>query len=172
MRMFLFLLLPLLAFADDLSEGLRLLKTKHYAAAEALLAKHDEPVALFGKALCHIALGEIDKSQQELKQIIIAPCECKDRDIKIENEQAIAYECRQKIRSVASQMRTLVERTVQETVPQITKKVEVLRELYPYIDLLEKNGINCCDNQYKWECCAEPLVQQFEIWNSEGLTKE
>ena len=66
----------------------------------------------------------------------------------------------------------LVERTVQETVPQITKKVEVLRELYPYIDLLEKNGINCCDNQYKWECCAEPLVQQFEIWNSEGLTKE
>jgi hypothetical protein len=175
----LFLLLTLFAHAGDLEDGVRLFKTKNYAEAEVCFerATHDKnraAVGQLGKALCHVAMGDYAAGEQEFKQLSSTfTCSCDhNTPPQTEREQASAYDCRQAIRLVANKMRKLVEKLVRDTVPGIFKKIQVLRQLYPYIDLLERNGLDCCERQHHWECCSEPLVQQFEVWNSEGLNEE
>ncbi len=82
-----------------------------------------------------------------------------------------SYECRQKVRKCSQEMRLLVEKMVADTVPGFFQKIRVFRQLNPYIDSLERNGLLCCQNGQTAEYCTEPLVIQLELWNSEGLSE-
>lgn len=84
-------------------------------------------------------------------------------------EQYDAYLCRQKVRKASQQLRQLLEKTVREKVPGFFQKIKIIRQLYPYVDALEREGLNCCENRQTTPCCIEPLVEQLQLWNSEGL---
>ena len=86
-------------------------------------------------------------------------------------EEVSAYECRQQVRKATKELRTLVETLISERVPGFLQKIKTFRRLNPYIDLLERNGLACCQNSQTAECCTEPLVEQLKLWNSEGLPK-
>ena len=100
--------------------------------------------------LCHAYAGD-------------PPCE------PIQEEKPVsAYQCRQKVREMANRMRTQAEKMVRDKVPNIFQKIRILRQLYPYIDGLERQGIECCKSGLPCDCCLKPLVQEMELWNSEG----
>ncbi len=131
--------------------------------------------ALAGQLYCHVALGQWD----EIKPTIIlihqtieelTNCEpSKDRPPLSSEEQHAAYLCRRRTREIANEMRQRVEALVRETVPGIFKKIKTLRELYPYIDALERTAIGCCQSNVPWKCCLDPLLEQLEVWNNLGL---
>jgi hypothetical protein len=89
-----------------------------------------------------------------------------------EKEQVSAYDCRQQVRKVTKELRTLVEKMVADTIPGFYKKIQAFRQLNPYIDMLERNGIVCCQNNQTEAGCTEPLVEQLKLWNSKGLPLE
>jgi hypothetical protein len=104
--------------------------------------------------------------------LITHPCERAKESVKSPStsaEQYALYECRQNIRKQARDLRIFIEKKVAETVPGFLQKIRVLRQLNPYIDALERDGLNCCQSLQPTESCAEPLVRQLELWNSEGL---
>jgi hypothetical protein len=78
------------------------------------------------------------------------------------------YQCRLKIREQTNQLRTMVEKKVRETVPNVFEKIQILRKLYPYIDELERDAIDCSQKGSSCEECMKPLVKQMELWNSEA----
>ncbi len=96
------------------------------------------------------------------------PSSCEPIQIETEEEQISAYQCRQRVREMASRMRTQAEKMVRDKVPNIFQKIKILRQLYPYIDTLERNGIKCCQSGQSCKCCVEPLVQEMKLWNSKG----
>lgn len=103
---------------------------------------------------------------------ITNPCECAKESVKSPStsaERYMLYECRQNIRKQAKNLRAFIEKKVAETVPGFLQKIRVFRQLNPYIDEFERKGLNCCQNLQPTESCAEPLVRQLELWNSEGL---
>jgi len=89
----------------------------------------------------------------------------------VPQEYQSSYECRQRIREAAHQLRHLVETRVREEIPGAFKKVEVLRKLYPIIDELEWNALENCRKGQTAVCSVVPLVEQFNKWNSEGFIK-
>jgi hypothetical protein len=66
-------------------------------------------------------------------------------------------------------MRTEVEQMVRDSVPNFFQRIKMLRHLYPQIDALERDAIECCKQGQPCKVCMEPLVQQMQVWNSEGL---
>ena len=61
---------------------------------------------------------------------------------------------------------------VADTVPGLFRKIQTFRRLNPYFDQLERNGLACCQNNQTENPCTEPLVEQLNLWNSEGLPVE
>lgn len=167
--------------ADEYEEGIKLLKKKEYAQAskhfkQAVISENKVPAALFGKVLCEVALGKYDKIAKQMEQVNKAVCQScktnKNAPPTRSAEQASAYECRQKVRKLSQELRLLVEKMVAETVRGFFQKIKTFRQLNPYIDSLERNGLYCCKNGQTSEYCIEPLVIQLELWNSEGLSDE
>ena len=89
-----------------------------------------------------------------------------------EQEEISSYACRQKIREMASHMRTEVEKIVRESVPGFFQRIQMLRKLYPQIDALEREGIACCKKGAPCLQCMEPLVQQMKVWDSKEVKDE
>jgi len=90
---------------------------------------------------------------------------------KTEQDQIRVYNCRQQVRRVAKDLRYLVEKMVADTVPGFFEKIKTFRRLNPYIDQLSRQGLTCCQNNEMEQSCTEPLVEQLNLWNSEGLPK-
>jgi tetratricopeptide (TPR) repeat protein len=167
--------------ADEYEEGIKLLQKKEYAQAskhfkQAVVLEEKAPAALFGKVLCEVALGKHEKASKHMEQVnkaVCRSCKANKKDAPIKSAEKISgYECRQKVRKHAQELRLLVEKMVADTVPGFFQKIRVFRELNPYIDSLERNGLFCCQNGQTAEYCIEPLVIQLELWNSEGLSEE
>jgi len=89
-----------------------------------------------------------------------------------EQEQISSYHCRQQVRKVTKDLKYLVEKMVADTVPGFFDKIKTFRRLNPYIDQLSRQGLSCCQNNETEKPCTEPLVEQFNLWNSEGLFSE
>jgi len=169
------------AYADEYAEGIQLLKKKEYAQAsqhfkQAVILENKVPAALFGRVLCEMALGKYDEIAKQMEQVSQAVCQtCKTNKPTPptrSEEQISSYDCRQKVRKFSLELRLLVEKMVAETVPGFFQKIKTFRQLNPYIDSLERNGLSCCQNGQTWKSCTEPLVLQLELWNSEGLSDE
>jgi hypothetical protein len=77
----------------------------------------------------------------------------------------------QQVRRVAKDLRYLVEKMVADTVPGFFDKIKTFRRLNPYIDQLSRESLSCCQNNETRHPCTEPLVEQLNLWNSEGLPK-
>jgi len=58
---------------------------------------------------------------------------------------------------------------VADTVPGFFKKIKTFRQLNPYIDMLERNGLACCEKSQNSEWCTEPLEEQLKLWHTSGL---
>lgn len=170
-------------YADDYEEGVRSLKKKEYEKAsehfeKAVHMQNKLPSPHFGKALCEVALGHYDKVAQEMEKahqmmgMSYNSDESLDLTPQTSEEQISAYGCRQKVRKASQKLRLFVEKTVAENVPGFFQKIQMFRQLNPYIDSLERSGLLCCQSGNTAECCREPLVRQLELWNSEGLSVE
>ncbi|MBS0648891.1 MAG: hypothetical protein JSS10_06695 [Verrucomicrobia bacterium] len=169
-------------YADDYEEGIRSLKNKEYKKASQHFEKaapmhHKLPSPHFGKALCEVALGHYDKVAQEMEKAhqmlgVLSNAENLDLTPQTPEEQISAYQCRQKVRKASQKLRLFVERMVADSVPGFFQKIQMFRQLNPYIDSLERSGLLCCQSGNTAECCREPLVRQLELWNSEGLSVE
>ena len=171
---FLFLLSSLQG--DAFKDGIESIKQKDYSQASGhfhLAARSGNSAALFGEAICLIALGEHEVAAEHLQKLACASCDQEEQNlppaISTEEEQISAYNCRQRVRKVAKELRYLVEKMIADTVPGFFQKIRTFRQLNPYIDNLERNGLACCQNQQNGNGCTEPLVEQLKLWNSEGL---
>jgi hypothetical protein len=174
---FLFLLSSLQG--DAFQDGIYSVNQQDYSQAYEhfhLASKSGNAAALFGEAICALALGKHEIADQHLQEVACASCREKEQNLppttKTEQEQLSAYDCRQRVRKVAKDLRYLVEKMIADTVPGFFKKIRTFRQLNPYIDNLERNGLTCCQNKQTEEGCAEPLVEQLKLWNSEGLPVE
>jgi hypothetical protein len=167
----------------DYQKGLSLYQNKEYEAALKLFQqdstlKEASVGCLIGQVFCEIALGRWDmlddtlnRSQLQLK--LYPPCKIPDQATPLSSEnQHAAYLCRRRVRDVANQMRQTVEHLVRENVPGVFKKIYVLRKLYPFIDALERVGLNCCQNYHYSEYSLNPLIQQLITWNEIGLPQK
>lgn len=169
-------------YADEYEEGIKLLQKKEYVQAskhfkQAVILENKAPAALFGKVLCEVALGKHEKVSKHMEQVNKAVCQTckranKNQPLTESAKQISSYECRQKVRKCSQELRLLVEKMVADTVPGFFQKIRVFRQLNPYIDSLERNGLYCCQTGQRSERCTEPLVIQLELWNSEGLSDE
>jgi hypothetical protein len=168
---------------DEFEEGAKLIKQKEYVQAVQHFkraAKSGSSAAVFGKAICEVALGKSDKAAKHLQQIHQLACsKCEQESAappvaatKTARDQVLSYECRQRVRKVTQELRTLVETMVADTVPGFLEKIRTFRQLNPYIDMLERDGLACCQKKQTAESCTEPLVEQLKLWNSEGLSVE
>ena len=176
-----FIFICALMQADDYKVAVELLKNKQYEKADQhfKLASHSPEhakSAFFGRVLCDVALGKYEKIEKHMKKVNVISCcdRCESDEEPKKNpttaaEQYALYLCRQEVRKLSQNLRSLVEKLIAETVSGIFKKIQVLRQLNPYIDNLERNGMTCCQNGETSECCIEPLVRQLELWNSDGL---
>lgn len=160
---------------NEVQQGIELLKQKKYSQASEHLqqaAESGHPDAIFATAICEVALGKQEAAALHLEQLISLPCEhCEQNDIdlaKTPKTPAEAYECRIRVRKVLLKLRNLVEKIVAESVPGLLRKIQAFRQLNPYIDMLARNGLACCQNQ-NVESCTEPLVEQLKLWDSEGI---
>jgi hypothetical protein len=174
---FLFLLSSLQG--DAFEDGIDSINQHDYSQAFEhfhLAAKSGNSAALFGKAICALALGKHEIAAEHLKELACAACHQEEQNLphvsETEKEQISAYDCRQRVRKVAKDLRYLVEKVVADTVPGFFQKIRTFRQLNPYIDQLERNGLTCCKNHQTEEGCTEPLVEQLKLWNSEGLPVE
>ncbi len=162
-----------LLHADNCEKGIELLKNEEYEKAasyfERAAAQEKTEAALFGKMICDVALGHYAKIANACQNCEFENKEPEAHPPVTSAEQFASYECRQKVRKRAKQMRSLVEKLVAKTVPGFLQKIQTFRLLNPYIDSLERTGINCCKNGQTTTTCTEPLVRQLELWNSEGL---
>jgi hypothetical protein len=161
---------------DEFEEGIKLINQKDYVQASRhfhLAAKSGNSAALFGEAICLIALGKHEIAAEHLQKLACGSCREEEQNlppaITTEEEQLSAYNCRQRVRKVAKELRYLVEQMVADTVPGFFQKIRTFRQLNPYIDSLERNGLACCQNRLNGNGCTEPLVEQLKLWNSEGL---
>lgn len=164
------------------NNGIQLIQQKEYAQAAAHFqeaAKTGNAAALFGQAVCEIALGQEQQASQHLEQmnqlISVPPQKCDPQAINpptTAEDQVSAYHCRQKVRKVARKLRLLVEKIVADRVPGFFRKIQAFRQLNPYINLLEHTGTICCQNNRTSNCCTEALVEQLKLWDSEGLPLE
>ncbi len=164
---------------DEFEEGIKLINQKDYIQASRHFhraAKSGNSAALFGEAVCDIALGRQHKASQHLKELACAACHKQEQNLPpamaTEKEHVSAYDCRQRVRKVSKDMRYLVEKMVADTVPGFFQKIRTFRQLNPYIDNLERIGLTCCQNYQNESGCTEPLVEQLKLWNSEGLPVE
>jgi hypothetical protein len=166
---------------DEFEEGAKLIKQKEYGHAVQhfkLAAKSGNSAAVFGKAVCEVALGKHDKAAKHLQQIHQLACsKCEQENAtppvtKTAQDQVLSYECRQRVRRVTQELRTLVETMIADTIPGFLEKIRTFRQLNPYIDMLERDGLACCQKKQTAESCTEPLVEQLKLWNSEGLSVE
>lgn len=168
--------------ADSVEEGVTLYQNRHYQEAlnvfkQAETSDHEQLRPLIGQLFCHIALGETTQIDPTLQLISahfqgFTDCDTPPKTGPLTQEQQhMSYLCRRHIREIANRMRQTVEKLVRESVPGIFEKIKVLRQLYPFIDSLEQTGIGCCQNNYPWDCCLDPLLLQLETWNSFGLKK-
>ena len=176
-----FMIICSLLLADDYEIGVELLRNKQYEEASKhfkLAAQSPEKAkaATFGRVLCDVALGKYEKIEKRMSLVNdISFCNSCDSSQESKSppttsaEQFAAYECRQHVRKIAQDLRNLVERMIAETVPGVIQKIKTFRQLNPYIDNLERNGISCCQKGQTSNSCVEPLVRQLELWNSEGL---
>ncbi|MFI5422243.1 MAG: hypothetical protein ACHQ1H_14865 [Nitrososphaerales archaeon] len=143
--------------------------TKHFHHA----AISGNRAALFGEVICEVALGKHELANEHLKELSCASCREEEQKpstpSEIEKEQISAYDCRQRVRKVTKDLRDLVEKIVADTVSGLFQKIQTFRRLNPYIDQLERNGLDCCKNKQSEKPCTEPLVEQLKLWNSEGL---
>jgi hypothetical protein len=166
--------------SETLQEGISLFQAKEYEKAliafQKSKASEDQQLGcLVGELFCNVALGnlsQIDPSMQLLTQKLqeFTNCDKPPKDVPITQEtQQMAYQCRRHIREIANQMRQTVEKLVRETVTGVLQKIQVLRKLYPFIDALEQVGIDCCQSNFPWACCMDPLLEQLESWRTLGL---
>ena len=183
---FYFILCLSLLSADEFEQGIELMKQKEYAQAakhfkHAALLENKTHAALFGQVLCEVALGKYDKVEKHVAKInqLVSSCKKCDKDCPqppesptTAKQQITAYECRQEVRKIAYQLRTLVDTMISETVPGFLQKIRTFRQLNPYIDMLEREGLTCCQTPQTAKSCTEPLVEQLKLWNSEGLSLE
>jgi hypothetical protein len=161
---------------DEFEEGIKFIHQKDYVQASKHFhrsAKSGNSAALFGEAVCDVALGRQHKAAQHLKELRCFTCKNEEQtlppDKKTEKDQMAAYDCRQRVRKVTKDLRYLVEKMVADAVPGFLEKIQTFRRLNPYIDQLERDGIACCQNNQSEKPCTEPLVEQLKLWNSEGL---
>lgn len=171
-----FLLLPIYLFCGSLDEGIRLFQKKEYLQAAQLfqqIEKQDDfaTAAYFGEGMCFIALGDLQRGKEALSHLASSMvCDCTiARPPDTEEEHKASYECRYKIREVTTEMRHVVEKLVRQNVDGFLKKIQTLRELYPFIDALERVGLDCCALHHQWDCCIDPLEEQLRIWKDIGL---
>jgi hypothetical protein len=164
--------------AAEYDEALEHVKKREYSLAavhfqQAIDKRDHAPEALFGKALCHAALQQFDEIEKGLAQIDrVMDGKCDPNAINPPTtipQQRAAYMCRQKVRKLSQKTRATVENLVRTTVPGFWAKIKAYRQLFPYIDALERNSLFCCGNQQTPECCMEPLAEQLKVWNSQGL---
>lgn len=160
---------------DPFQEGMKLIHQNDYVQASRqfhLAAKSGNTAAVFGEAVCDVALGRQHKAAQHLKELACTACREEEQPAAVlEKNQAAAYNCRQRVRKVTKELRYLVEKMVADTVPGFLEKIRTFRRLNPYIDQLERTGIACCQNNQTGKPCTEPLVEQLKLWNSKGLPK-
>lgn len=162
---------------ESLEEGVALFHAKKYEQALTAFQATDNKSlgSLVGQLYCNVALGrlnQVDPTVQLISQKIqeFNNCEKPPKNVPLTQEtQQMAYMCRRHIREIANQMRQTVEKLVREKVTGIFQKVKVLRQLYPFIDALEQVGIDCCQNNYPWACCMDPMLEQLEDWKTVGL---
>jgi hypothetical protein len=107
-----------------------------------------------------------------MQHLLLAFCLLSAAPQMTEQEEISSYACRQKIREMSNQMRTDVEKKVREDVPGFFARIKMLRHLYPQIDALEQRAIECCKSGQPCHQCLKPLVQQMDVWNSEGLKEK
>ena len=174
---FLFLLSSLQG--DAFEDGIEFIHQKNYVQAQKhfhLAAKSGNPAALFGEAICDVALGKHEMAAKHLEELACASCRKEEKATPhqpiTEKEQVSTYDCRQRVRKVTKDLRNLVEKMVADTVPGFFQKIQTFRLLNPYIDNLERDGLSCCQNNQTENPCTEPLVEQLKLWNSEGLPVE
>ncbi len=174
---FLFLLSSLQG--DSFEDGIDSINQKDYLQASKhfhLAARAGNSAALFGEAICAVALGNHNVAAEHLQELACTSCPKEEQNLlppkKTEKEQVSAYDCRQRVRKVTKDLRNLVEKIVADTVPGFLEKIQTFRRLNPYIDQLERNGLACCQNNQTENPCTEPLVEQLKLWNSEGLPAE
>ncbi len=165
---------------ENLEEGVALYKNKRYEEALVVfeqkeLIENQQLGSLVGQLFCNVALGHFNRIDPLLQQVSVKVQEFTDCDTPPQSEpvtqeqQHQSYLCRRRVREVANHMRETVEKLVRESVPGVFQKIKVLRQLYPFIDNLEQIAIECCQNNYPWSCCLNPLLEQLEAWNSLGL---
>ncbi len=171
-------------WAGEISEkGIALLKQKKYEEALSTFktietAEREQLTSLIGQLYCTVALGRFDQIDPMIAKIDLELREAINCDApppstpQTKEHHQISYECRQHVREVANQIRETVEKLVRETVPGFFQKIKILRQLYPYVDALERTGLDCCQNNYPWQCCTNPLLEQLEAWNSFGITPQ
>ena len=174
---FLFLLSSLQG--DAFEDGIDSINQKEYLQASKhfhLAASSGNSAALFGEAICAVALGNRKAAAEHLQELACVSCNKEKQNLsppkKTEKEQVSAYDCRQRVRKVTKDLRNLSEKIVADTVPGFLQKIQTFRRLNPYIDQLERNGLACCQNNQTENPCTEPLVEQLKLWNSEGLPVE
>ncbi len=165
-------------YGEGFKEGIELIKQRQYAqAAEQFqeASKAGNSAALFGEVICEVALGKHEKVHrhlQQFEQIACASCQEEQEPttpLMTEEIQVSAYDCRQRVRKVTKALRSLVEKMVADTVPGFLKKIKTFRQLNPYIDMLERNGLACCEKSQNSEQCTEPLEEQLKLWHTSGL---
>lgn len=88
------------------------------------------------------------------------------------DEKNNSYECRQEIRKLAHKLRIALERLVSQSIPGFWQKIRTLRHFYPYIDALEREALNCCQNGQDLNTSIAPLVEHLYYWEFEGLPKD
>lgn len=166
---------------NQLQEGVILFQEKSYDKALIAFTRDDvseqQPVAaLIGRLFCQIALGQLNEIDttitlvdEKIKDLNKCTSDPKTTPQTSEEHHA-SYLCRRKVREVANEMRQTVEQLVRETVPGVFQKIKALRQLYPFIDSLERVGIDCCQNNGAWRCCLSPLLEQLEAWDQFGTT--
>jgi hypothetical protein len=161
---------------DAFQDGIDSVNQQDYSQASEhfhLASQSGNAAAHFGEAICALALGKHEIAAKHLQEVACAACREKEQNlppaIKTEKEQLSTYDCRQRVRKVAKDLRYLVEKVVADTVPGFFQKIRTFRQLNPYIDNLERDGLTCCQNYQNEEGCTEPLVEQLKLWNSEGL---
>ncbi len=167
---------------ESFQEGLNLFHKKKYEEAlilfkNAELTENEQLKSLVGQLFCSAALGRIDQVDSTIQLIDYKVKEFTNCDTPPKNgpmtqeKQQMAYMCRRHIREIANEMRQTVEGLVRETVPGVFQKIKMLRQLYPFIDALEQTGLDCCQSNFPWACCMDPLLEQLESWNSFGLPR-
>jgi len=165
---------------DGLEDGIRLFHEKKYEQALSVFQAYEDQKlgSLVGQLYCNVALGRLEQIDPTIHLIDLKLQDYIDcttppsKEVLTQQQHQKSYQCRQHVREVTNQIRQTVEKLVRETVDGIFLKIKVLRQLYPYIDALERTGLDCCQNNFPWQCCTNPLIEQLEAWNSFGITSD